>query len=140
MQASPPAAGRLERQLPFRRSAILPGRAFYAIGNSNGISYSIKKALILQKDESCQHSLYHLLQCTGSWPIHAPGNGGTPLFPTVISEIKLRSDVRLNLLAAGSHRPRLAVPFKAAYCLHRSLCLLFFPVHYNGEKFYMSSI
>ena len=44
LQDSPPAAGRLERQLPFYRSAILPGRAFYVIGNSNGISYYIKKA------------------------------------------------------------------------------------------------
>ena len=84
LQDSPPAAGRYKRHLPFRRSAILPGRAFYAIGNSNGISYSIKKALILQKDESCQHSLYHLLHCTGlhTQPIHAPCNGGIPLSPT----------------------------------------------------------
>jgi len=43
LQDSPPAAGRYKRHLPFRRSAILPGRAFYAIGNSNGISYSTKK-------------------------------------------------------------------------------------------------
>ena len=28
LQDSPPTAGRLERHLPFRRSAILPGRAF----------------------------------------------------------------------------------------------------------------
>ena len=48
LQNSPPAAGRYKRHLPFRRSAILPGRAFYAIGNSNGISYSIKKALIFR--------------------------------------------------------------------------------------------
>ena len=48
LQDSPPAAGRYKRHLPFRRSAILPGRAFYAIGNSNGISYSIKKALIFR--------------------------------------------------------------------------------------------
>ena len=38
LQDSPPAAGRLERHLPFRRSAILPGRAFYVLGDSNGIS------------------------------------------------------------------------------------------------------
>lgn len=84
LQDSPPVVGRYKRHLPFRRSAILPGRAFYAIGNSNGISYSIKKALILQKDESCQHSLYHLLHCTGlhTQPIHAPCNGGIPLSPT----------------------------------------------------------
>jgi len=35
--------GRLERQLPFRRSAILPGRAFNVTGNPNGISCYIKK-------------------------------------------------------------------------------------------------
>jgi len=44
LQDSPPAAGRYKRHLPFRRSAILPGRAFNAIGNSNGISYSIKNS------------------------------------------------------------------------------------------------
>jgi hypothetical protein len=43
LQDSPPAAGRLERQLPFRRSAILPGRAFNVTGNPNGISCYIKK-------------------------------------------------------------------------------------------------
>ena len=97
LQDSPPCIKRilLCRILRLRRvaisdiylsaaAAILPGRAFYAIGNSNGISYSIKKALILQKDESCQHSLYHLLHCTGlhTQPIHAPCNGGIPLSPT----------------------------------------------------------
>ena len=44
LQDSPPAAGRLKRHLPFRRSEILPGRAFYVIGNSNGISYYIKNS------------------------------------------------------------------------------------------------
>jgi len=43
LQDSPPAAGHLERQLPFRRSAILPGRAFNVTGNPNGISCYIKK-------------------------------------------------------------------------------------------------
>lgn len=63
LQASPPAAGRLERQLPFRRSAILPGRAFYVIGNSNGISYYIKNCPQVSPMDS-----YHLIrssQCLG---------------------------------------------------------------------------
>ena len=63
LQDSPPAAGRLERQLPFRRSAILPGRAFYVIGNSNGISYYIKNCPQVSPMDS-----YHLIrssQCLG---------------------------------------------------------------------------
>ena len=36
--------GRLQRHLLFRCSGILPGRAFYIIGNSNGILYYTKKA------------------------------------------------------------------------------------------------
>ena len=43
-QDSPPAKGRLQRHLLFRCSGILPGRAFYIIGNSNVIFYYIKKA------------------------------------------------------------------------------------------------
>ena len=43
LQDSPPAAGRFGRHLSFRRSAILPGRAFCVIGNSNEISYYTKK-------------------------------------------------------------------------------------------------
>ena len=42
LQDSPPAAGRFMRHLPFRRSAILPGRAFCVIGNSVGIPYYTK--------------------------------------------------------------------------------------------------
>ena len=38
LQDSPLAAGRLERQLPFRRSAILPSKAYHVTENSNGIS------------------------------------------------------------------------------------------------------
>lgn len=36
-------AGLLPQQLPFRRRAILPGRAFFAAGDSNGFSCCIKK-------------------------------------------------------------------------------------------------
>ena len=47
LQDSPPAAGRSMRHLPLRRSAILPGRAFCVIGDSNGISYYIKNQATL---------------------------------------------------------------------------------------------
>jgi hypothetical protein len=40
------------RHLPLRRSAILPGRAFYVIGDSNGISYYIKIAGNISFDNS----------------------------------------------------------------------------------------
>lgn len=63
LQDSPPVAGRYKRHLPFRRSAILPGRAFYVIGNSNGISYYIKNCPQVSPMDS-----YHLIrssQCLG---------------------------------------------------------------------------
>ena len=63
LQDSPPVVGRYKRHLPFRRSAILPGRAFYVIGNSNGISYYIKNCPQVSPMDS-----YHLIrssQCLG---------------------------------------------------------------------------
>ena len=63
LQDSSPAAGRFMRHLPLRRSAILPGRAFYVIGNSNGISYYIKNCPQVSPMDS-----YHLIrssQCLG---------------------------------------------------------------------------
>lgn len=52
LQDSSPAAGRFMRHLPLRRSAILPDRAFYVIGDSNGISYYIKIAGNISFDNS----------------------------------------------------------------------------------------
>lgn len=63
LQDSPPVVGRYKRHLPFRRSAILPGRAFYVIGNSNEISYYIKNCPQVSPMDS-----YHLIrssQCLG---------------------------------------------------------------------------
>ena len=45
LQDSPFTAGRLERQHPFRRSAILPGRLFNVMRNRN---------FLLQKNTACQ--------------------------------------------------------------------------------------
>ena len=46
LQDSPPAAGRICDEIPYRRSAILHEVLFYLIG----ISYQIKKAVLIKDD------------------------------------------------------------------------------------------
>ena len=46
LQDSPPAAGRICDEIPYRRSAILHEALFYLIG----ISYQTKKAVLIKDD------------------------------------------------------------------------------------------
>jgi len=46
LQDSPPAAGRICDEIPYRRSAILHEVLFYLIGNS----YQTKKAVLIKDD------------------------------------------------------------------------------------------
>lgn len=46
LQDSPPAAGRICDEIPYRRSAILHEELFYLIG----ISYQTKKAVLIKDD------------------------------------------------------------------------------------------
>ena len=46
LQESPPAAGRICDEIPYRRSAILHEVLFYLIG----ISYQTKKAVLIKDD------------------------------------------------------------------------------------------
>jgi len=46
LQDSPPAAGRICDEIPYRRSAFLHEVLFYLIG----ISYQIKKAVLIKDD------------------------------------------------------------------------------------------
>ena len=59
-------------------------------------------------------SLYHLLQCTGSSPIH---------LRALVFGLQLRRDIQTSaLLPSGSHHPRIAAGFRRSYCLHHRHC------------------